>query len=178
MTTDVEYEYELHIDTDLYAGNFSRELTAYCTGVTGECEVGEEEANEYYHELELHSGPDRDEYNPLARIITRKPDDHGCYRPCDVTATPGLYGTDYTSGKLSKQAAPSTEFPHRHIGTVVILFSARPDTSQITQMVSRATRYGCRPTPAGRSLVKNFKVLGWRLVEKETTTRVVDTGSC
>ena len=178
MTTDVEYEYELHIDADQYAGNFSRGLTAYCTGVTGECEVGEDEAGKYRRELGLHDGPDRNEYNPLAEIITKKSDDHGCFGPCDIIATPGLYGTDYTSSKLSRQAAPSTEFPHQHVGTVVIFFSARPDTSQVAQIVSRATRYGCRPIPANRPWVKNFKVLGWRLIEKETTTRVVDAGSC
>lgn len=32
------------IDTDKYAGNFERAMTAFCTGRTGECDVGREQA--------------------------------------------------------------------------------------------------------------------------------------
>ena len=32
------------IDTDIYAGNFERQMCAYITGQIGECEVGKENA--------------------------------------------------------------------------------------------------------------------------------------
>lgn len=54
-------EYELHIETDKYAGNFEREMCAYLTGVLGDCDVGEEEKylyeEEESHEFELRQVP-------------------------------------------------------------------------------------------------------------------------
>lgn len=38
------------IDTDSYAGNFEREMTAYCTGAVGNCEVGQEFAEQFTKE--------------------------------------------------------------------------------------------------------------------------------
>lgn len=40
-------KYIFIIDTDSYAGNFERELTAYITGVVGGCEVGDDFAKIY-----------------------------------------------------------------------------------------------------------------------------------
>jgi hypothetical protein len=34
--------YVFIIDTEQYAGNFEREMCAYCTGILGDCEVGED----------------------------------------------------------------------------------------------------------------------------------------
>jgi len=56
------------IDTDSYAGNFEREMTAHITGVTGECEVGEEYVDEDFP----FDGADN---------VMQVPDDNGCCRP-------------------------------------------------------------------------------------------------
>jgi len=59
------------IDTNEYAGNFEREMTAFITGVVGECEVGEEYIDEDIAEI-------------FDEEIQQVSDDHGCYRPCEV----------------------------------------------------------------------------------------------
>lgn len=63
-------QYSLLINTDKYAGNFERELTAFCTGVNGECEVGD---------TSLY-----DEEYDFGDILEQVPDEHGCHRPCEV----------------------------------------------------------------------------------------------
>ena len=68
--------YIIKIGTDKYAGNFERELCAYCTGITGDCDVGEEEAkmfNEKYPKDEAENGM-------FQNIIQSRPDEHGCWR--------------------------------------------------------------------------------------------------
>lgn len=56
------------IDTDSYAGNFEREMTAHITGVIGECEVGEEFIDEDFP-------------FPGVENVEQVSDDNGCYRP-------------------------------------------------------------------------------------------------
>jgi hypothetical protein len=63
--------YAFIIDTNEYAGNFERELTAYCTGIIGECEVGEE-----FIDKEITSI-----FEPY---ILQVVDEYGCYRPCEI----------------------------------------------------------------------------------------------
>ena len=70
------------VDTDSYAGNFERELTAFCTGVVGECGKGEEEADAFRGEH-----PDRVEF--YEDLMLQEPDDHGCRRPASIYPTPG-----------------------------------------------------------------------------------------
>jgi len=68
-------QYILVIDTDSYAGNFEREMTAYCTGEVGECGVGEEEAEIFQEE----TGE-----NFSAKIESRPDEEDGCQRPCEI----------------------------------------------------------------------------------------------
>jgi hypothetical protein len=70
----IECPYFVVIDTNEYAGNFEREMTAFCTGQTGECGVGRLKAEDYNDEETI----DFDGY------VTSEPDDHGCYRPCSI----------------------------------------------------------------------------------------------
>jgi len=53
MTVDIKFsntsEYVFVIDTDKYVGNFEREITVYCVGAIGKCEVGEEYVEEILH---------------------------------------------------------------------------------------------------------------------------------
>ena len=70
----IESPYFVVIDTTDYAGNFEREMTAFCTGMTGECCVGESKAADYNEEETI----DFDGW------VTREPDDNGCWRPCSI----------------------------------------------------------------------------------------------
>jgi hypothetical protein len=75
MGTETKVEYELLVRTNSYAGNFERDMCAFMTGHIGECEVGEELAEQEIHDL-------------FEDIIERKPDDHDCHRPCQIATKP------------------------------------------------------------------------------------------
>ena len=61
------------IETNTYAGNFNRELTAYVTGILGECKVGKGCIDKNFnYPLEFNEK------------IEQVRDDYGTYRPCDV----------------------------------------------------------------------------------------------
>lgn len=77
------------IDTEQYAGNFEREMVAYITARTGECGVGEEQREMAEREL-----PDfaRDWFEDH---LMDTPDDHGCFRPASISATPGWTNNGY-----------------------------------------------------------------------------------
>ena len=98
------------VDTEQYAGNFERKMTAYMTGRYGECGVGAEEARIFYQEMGLIDGQDKkfsdyedgdwrgidlqtsneDFDNPFIWII-ELPDEHGCRRPVTIYPTPGWF---------------------------------------------------------------------------------------
>jgi hypothetical protein len=84
-------KYVLVIDTEQYAGNFERELCAYCTGQIGECEVGDDEAK-VFHE-EVPADPFVDKHGDS--VLEQRPDDSGspCLRPCAAWPTPGWFNT-------------------------------------------------------------------------------------
>lgn len=79
------------ISMDRYAGNFERPLTAFSTGMVGECGVGDKEVTYFDEAYAIHAaeqgydkdGAEIDEY-PFEGFVTSIPDDHGCYRPCSI----------------------------------------------------------------------------------------------
>jgi len=83
------------IDTDKYAGNFERPMTAYMTGRYGDCGVGDDEAKLFYQEMDLND--DWDGVNPRCYedlgspfvFVIEVPDNHGCHRPTTIYPTPG-----------------------------------------------------------------------------------------
>ena len=84
--------YAFVIDTDSYAGNFEREMTAYLTGVVGECEVGKE----------LIEGLPID-FNNIMQVS----DDNGCYRPTTCWLNPEK--TSYDSVAIFFEEKPTDE---------------------------------------------------------------------
>jgi hypothetical protein len=70
----IESPYFVVIDTNEYTGSFEREMTAFCTGMTGECGKGARQAAEYREEETI----DFDGW------IGQEADDRGCYRPCSI----------------------------------------------------------------------------------------------
>jgi hypothetical protein len=63
------------VATDKYAGNFEREMCAYCTGVVGDCEVGKDLAAGFPH-------------GEWCDRMLQFPDDHGCHRPASIWGGP------------------------------------------------------------------------------------------
>lgn len=68
------FKHAIVIQTNLYSGNFEREMCAYITGSYGECEVGEEIADMVNHDLEI----------PLYEYTDSLMDDNGCRRPVSI----------------------------------------------------------------------------------------------
>lgn len=69
---DLDVPYLVIIETDKYAGNFCREMVAYCTGEYGECGCGVSESNDYFDHFDNEMFID---------VVAHLPDEHGCYRP-------------------------------------------------------------------------------------------------
>ncbi|MFW6219704.1 MAG: hypothetical protein ACOC33_02550 [bacterium] len=87
------------VDTDSYAGNFERKMTAYMTGQYGECEIGENESSLF--EKEYPS-----EFKDIGSYILILPDDNGCYRPCSI------FPSD--NGKYNSFAIYFEKFPSKY----------------------------------------------------------------
>lgn len=72
------------VDTNKYAGSFVRQLCGYVTGVYGDCKVGRKESEEYLKEQNK-------EESEFIELLVQKPDEYGCYRPCEIFSTPGYF---------------------------------------------------------------------------------------
>jgi len=104
------------INTDRYAGNFEREMCAYSTGVIGDCEVGDRQADDF---IETYNKTIRDFFE---KNIEQRPDDHGCYRPVEIYNNNPNIDNEYHS--------------------LVIYFEAQPTSDMIAIMKNRSIEYG------------------------------------
>lgn len=129
----------LVIDTNTYAGNIERELCAACTGQTGECEVGQDVADKY-------DGPD------LEDAISRRPDEHGCWRPVTIYPTPGL----------------SVRGGHPVYQSVRIFLTRELTPEELAGIKARAEAYARAPSSA---FTRRFRITGYRLVRERTVTQ-------
>ena len=85
--------YAFVIDTDSYAGNFEREMTAHITGIVGECEIGEN----FIEELSIN----------FEDCVMQVPDEHGCYRPTTCFKSPN--SNDYNSVAIFFEKKPTID---------------------------------------------------------------------
>ena len=83
--TESGAEYLFVIDTDLYAGNFEREMCAYLTGRVGDCGVGDEMADLFKQDFNDDT---------LFENVVNVPDDAGCHRPATIWPS-DKYGSDF-----------------------------------------------------------------------------------
>ena len=67
------------INTDQYAGNFERELCAFCTGVIGACGVGETEQNKFIKDY------NEDKVDEMCELLEQRCENEGCERPVSVS---------------------------------------------------------------------------------------------
>lgn len=146
--------YKFIIDTDSYSGNFERELVAYCTGLVGDCGVGEEEAAEVPEDIiEMFS----------ECIEFASDDDDSCLRPASIEPTPGFYndgnGNHY---KIHPDIKYEKVYPaYQSVG---IKFSIKPTDDMINFIINRTKEFANRPNRWTND--SNFKVLGYRLVDE------------
>ena len=135
------------IDTDQYAGNFERQMCAYCTGQIGQCEVGSEFVDE---KIESIFAEDVD-----CSVM----DDQGCGRPVSVWPV----GDPERRGRMGSCNA------------VAIFFNQMPTPEQIDTMKARAKEFAeNRPDQKGKSWIKPLEIKGFHLVYQHVKTVATD----
>lgn len=110
-----ENYYGLILKTNLYTGNFERQLTAYCTGRVGECEVGKEIVPMFAADMKIGDDDWETEADPFWDAISYIPDEHGCVRPVSLW---------YKDSK-----------------SLVIFFEEKPTKEQIDIIKERSAKY-------------------------------------
>lgn len=142
------------IDTNLYAGNFEREMCGYVTGEIGECGVGREEAEIFRSEV------NEDEFS----YIIKQSNEDGCPRPVSIWPTEGRWNNGSGSHFNDDEFDPAlswkgVKWPAYE--SVAIFFKIRPTEDQIELMKGRAEAFTSREA--------GLKILGYRLITRTTT---------
>jgi len=148
-----QINYEFIIDTKNYAGNFEREMTAYCTGVVGDCEIGIDEAQQFY----LDRGIVNESANPFEQIVQQKVDEHGCYRPCTISSTPGRSNNGMgVTADVDSDEARSWRKQHVAHESVTIFFCKDP-SQYISLLCERASDFAQE---------RGITITGFRLIKE------------
>lgn len=135
------------IDTDNYAGNFEREMCAYVTGQVGDCEVGEEFAEEAKKEI-----PGIVE--KFGEIVEKIPDEHGCYRPAEIWPN-SRYGNDGLGNQALLDDGNMEKYAYPAFNSVAIHFNEVPDAEMISMMKARSYDFAKR----SKIKIEGFRIL-------------------
>lgn len=127
---DMDDGYIFIVDTNKYAGNFTRELCAFTTGIVGASGTGKKEAERFFQEIGLISEEDRLLKNPFIDIVVEIPrDSQCCCTPCSI------WGNE--------------------INSVAIFLCERPPDELIITMKARARTF-CNEQ---KIRIKNFRLI-------------------
>lgn len=149
MKTKTLVGYIFVIDTKTYAGNFERQLCAYCTGITGDCGVGWADQEDFLEEFSHKS----DEGSSFATILHLRPDEYGCRRPCKIWTTPG-----WSSNGMGKHSRKKGKFSAYL--SVAIFFRDKPTKEMMKIIRDRSRKY---------DKIHKVKITGYRLLKEEKT---------
>ena len=155
------------VDTDLYAGNFERELSSY---VVGACDESGEHRGGPYAEMYRKDFCGRD---PFKVLVDMRVDDHGddsiMRSPMALAPTPG-YGNDGRGGAQKVRAGKKAKHPSYQ--SVAIFLRRRPTDRELASLAERARRFGSLPKV--REFDARPKILGCRLVEESVVLKSTD----
>jgi hypothetical protein len=171
------------VDTNLYAGNFEREMCGYVTGTYGECGVGIEEAECFVKSLNQAGQDGAALQEAFAAIISQEPDDsdHPCYRPAGIWPTPGRWnngqGQHFDDADFdAKKSWQGRAWPAYE--SVAIFFQERPTPDQLALMAQRIQlfaerhnrgegrmQFGKAPADDKRMTIKGVRLLQRTLAE-------------
>lgn len=132
------------IETDSYAGNFEREMVAYITGATGECGVGDEEAEVFFEEVEEEVA------GTIQGKTSQQPDDSGCFRPATIWGDP-----HYNSVAALFDVKPT-----------------KAEIALMKERAERYCDYKVVNAPSYDKKVKRLKIKGFSLVTQKITRTV------
>lgn len=156
MTVDIRIgkKYAVIVSTDKYTGNFERELTAYCTGRVGECDVGDELVPLYMKDFAL--GEQDVPEDPFWDSLDWVSDDRGCPRPCSIYPSRKNDGTE----------------PYN---SVIMFFQEKPSAKQVKIIKERAKQYSDDPRIArvSRYSAYQFTVEDVYVIEIKTAIKRV-----
>lgn len=155
--------YVFVIDTNLYSGNFERQMVAYICGAVGQCEVGKKESDIFFNQVDPHVA------HILRDNTNQQPDDHGCFRPASIWTTPRRYGT--SEGAFDGDPVENRGYPVYE--SVAVFFTDLPTNQQSQLIKDRAydfvTYYHSEMGRIGDKLLLYIK--GFRLLNQTILTR-------
>lgn len=162
-------EYTFVIDTSAYSGNFEREMTAYITGVVGECEVGAKFAEMFNDEVEDQS---------IVKAVEQRNtgDDYTIFRPCEIAVTPGYVNNGMGKHMLAdSDAAKQLKNKWPAYQSVAIFFSEDPYkfTDFIKQRAVEFAELYNRVGKFGRPPSEKVEILGYRIEKTQTKTNTI-----
>src|SRR3989338_2363944 len=147
------------IDTNIYAGNFEREMCAYITGQIGECGVGKDNAEIAKKEIS-------DVVAQLEDLVELAPDEHGCARPVSIFPNP-RYGNDGHGNHALLTDKNREQFPWPAYYSVAIFFHSIPDSGLLNIMKERARKIASRRVGL-KGFEEKIGIEGFRLLEQHT----------
>lgn len=162
------------IDTEQYAGNFERELTAYVTGHVGECGVGKKQAAQFFKELAIEDPDEVDAEDYWDDLIGTEGDEHACYRPCKIYPTPGWFNNG--KGKHFRKDDPGYTPPkngnqYPAYQSVAIVLNRQPTEDEIARLKERAHAWDGNTRVGGgyKPTITGFRLVTERTVAESTT---------
>jgi len=122
------------VDTDSYAGNFERVMTAFMTGHYGDCGTGAEVAKPFAEKY----GKEWVENLSVKQVA----DEYGCFRPCSIYTTPDWFNDGHGNHyRNNDPKAPKLEKTYPAYNSFAIFLSKKPSEDQIKFMQDRANEW-------------------------------------
>lgn len=183
--------YVFIIDTNQYAGNFERDMCAFCTGQIGDCGVGEEGKDDFLDKV------GQDMFELMDKLVEHNPDEHGTCRPCAIEPTPGFFnnglGGEFKDGQekdaliarnaycdeqtsdldFYKEITQEPLTKHPAYLSVAIYFRAKPSQEVIDMIKERAQKF-TEGTDRIFHKPRTMKITGFRMRKLTTTTKDVE----
>lgn len=162
------------IDTEMYAGNFEREMVAYVTGEVGECGVGTDAAEVAQEELPAEARA------WFEMNIVQTSDEHGCWRPASIAPTPGWSNNGH--GKETK-LKPGKKMKYPAYMSVEFCVNEWPPDNIMEVILGRVKKfcadwYPNRSRMAGLGGLKPIPFTGIRWAERNVTeTQIKEFGA-
>ncbi len=163
----------LIIDTNLYTGNFEREMCAHITGEIGECMVGEDyiaDVDDIAEELDMPVEKVSEIMQWMQDFVVQRYDE-GCYRPCEIYPTEGR--SNNGNGR-HYDVTPEQPFKWPAYESVAIYLSKEPTKEIFDFIVARAKSF---KYPAWKKSESNpeLEVKGIHILVEERVVNVTKT---
>jgi hypothetical protein len=141
----ISTEYTLIIDTNSFSDGFSKQLCAYCTGISDENDIGQKYAEMFYEDRKIEDdsspkGRVSEEKNPFYGFIAQRLDEEQLYSPCCVWLNKKYgYNAEGNYALLTEENFEDYNFPAPL--SVGIFFEEKPEDEQIQMIKQRTLKF-------------------------------------